>query len=111
MIDSGDKPEEYRDLTWYWSRRLLGRVSTTFGYWFPWSDILSGDYEFSGWKSHTGGTDPFQQFDCVEFRHGYRKDARRMRFLFSSTSIGTGQEKWGAEPGKKYFVIKLGERI
>lgn len=25
--------------------------------------------------------------------------------------IGTGNPDWGAEPGKQYFVIRLGERM
>jgi len=29
----------------------------------------------------------------------------------TTLTIGTGKPEWGAEPGKKYFVIQLGETI
>ena len=81
MIDSGEKPEEYRDLKRFWETRLM----------------IADDFD--------------RLPEIVEFRHGYKKDARKMRFNIEDISIGTGNSKWGAEPGKEYFVIKLGERI
>lgn len=82
MTDSGEKPEEYREITPYWRKRLMTNDST------------------------------FKQFDHVFARNGYnpKKNPSWLR-QWLGTSIGYGQEKWGAEPGKKYFVIKLGERI
>ena len=82
MTDIGDKPEEYREITPYWRKRLMTNQST------------------------------FKQFDQVFARNGYnpKKNPSWLR-KWEGTSIGYGQEKWGAEPGKKYFVIKLGERI
>lgn len=55
-----------------------------------------------------------QQFDAVEFTLGYPPKgdtSRRMRFEIEHIGIGTGVLEWGAESGKKYFVIKLGNRI
>lgn len=49
--------------------------------------------------------------EVVEFRHGYAKDAPRMRFAIDDITETTGRAEWGAEPGVEYFVIKLGERI
>lgn len=58
------------------------------------------------------GEDDFGRFpDIVEFRNGYHKDARRMKFNIESIEIGMGKLEWGAEWLKKYFVIKLGDRI
>jgi hypothetical protein len=34
-----------------------------------------------------------------------------MRFYVKEIVIGEGKKEWGAEEGKKYFVIKLGDRI
>lgn len=56
----------------------------------------------------------YTDFDTVVFTLGYpRKDdiSRRMEFKVSDISIDCGKPEWGAEPDKKYFVIKLGERI
>jgi hypothetical protein len=34
-----------------------------------------------------------------------------MTFKITEIKCGGGKEEWGAEPGKDYFVIKLGERV
>lgn len=42
----------------------------------------------------------------VKFRNGYRADSPS----FEKTvipRIGYGREEWGAEPGKKYFVLAI----
>lgn len=76
MIDSGEKPEEYRDLSEFYRSRLEGR-----------------------------------NYDLVTFYRGYAKDRKTMSFKYGGYRVDTGQEKWGAKPGKEYYVIKLGERI
>ena len=46
--------------------------------------------------------------DRLVFTLGYPKsdDAeRRLEFKNPKIRIGTGRPEWGAEPGKKYFVI------
>ena len=80
MIISGEKKEEYRDLTEYWKNRLW-----VLGY--P------------------------EEFDAVTFYLGYAKSRPSATFKWDGTVIGEGKEEWGAEKGKDYFVIKLGERI
>lgn len=35
----------------------------------------------------------------------------QIEFKLKQITIGYGRQKWGAEKGKKYFVIKSGERI
>lgn len=50
-----------------------------------------------------------KKFRRVQFSYGYTK--RTMTFLCDGIEIGTGNPEWGAEPGKEYFVIKLGRRI
>ena len=85
MIASGKKKEEYRNLTTYYSRRL-----------------------------ETGWNEPhlkWKKYDTVIFYLGYSKDRPSMSFKFEGVRIGTGQEEWGAEPNKEYYVIKIGERI
>ena len=85
MIDSGEKPEEYRDTTPFYRSRL-----------------------------ETGWNEPhlrWRRYDIVTFYRGYAKNRRTMSFKYGGARIGTGQEKWGAKPGKEYYVIKLGERI
>lgn len=94
MIDSGDKKEEYREIKQYWMTRLLSERKGIEADKYPWA---IGFYD--------------GKFKEVEFRNGYSKVARRMRFAKCQISVNTGRPEWGAEPGKKYFVIKLGERV
>lgn len=84
MIASGEKTEEYREPKDYWMRRLQRNSSL----WFI-----------------------TIKFDCVTFRNGYSKNADTVTLRHLETICGCGRPEWGAEPGKEYFVIKLGERV
>jgi hypothetical protein len=82
MIESGEKKEEYREIKVYWLVRLLG----------PDEKVLP--------------------FTHVEFKNGYQKNARTMTWTINGEiKTGFGREEWGAIPGYKYFVIKLGEKL
>lgn len=94
MIASGEKKEEYRELTDYWGRRL--------------TTIPNGMLLFS----YRNGYEPipFKHFDDVNFHLGYAKDRPTMNLKVEGIEVREGRPEWGAEPGKKYYVIKLGER-
>lgn len=110
MILSGEKSEEYREIKLYWGQRLLDKIETPHSWNLsPWADIEKGDYELKGWIEFTGGHKGFKSFQWVQFRNGYSKDAGHMLRKCYGIEIGEGRPEWGAEPGKKYFVIKLGE--
>ena len=47
-----------------------------------------------------------RQYTHVRFRYGYTR--KTMTFEIKDIVIGEGKPEWGAERGKKYFVIKLG---
>lgn len=100
MTDIGDKPEEYREVNMYWWIRLVQCGQTTF-------DENGNARPIHEWKLIMP-----KQFDTVFARNGYNpKKNPSWNRKWLGTSIGYGQEKWGAEPGKKYFVIKLGEKV
>lgn len=98
MIDRGEKLEEYRDATKYWRVRLNN---------FQRRCRLS-------------------KVKVVEFRDGYRKNARRMSFMilgqrtfgglyyFSLVYDGNNSRAqhphWG-EPEAPHYIIKLGLRV
>lgn len=84
MIASGEKKEEYRDYKDYWHNRL---------------------------KYLRDGNWHFKNYDFVEFRNGYKKDAPKVTVKFLWCLHWVGKEEWGAEKGKWYYVIKLGEII
>ena len=79
MILSGEKKEEYRDIKSYY----ITRFRNVWGYPAPWSEI------------HT-----------IRFRNGYSKDSPSF-LADASLGIGTGKPEWGAEPNKKYYVLKI----
>lgn len=87
MIESGEKREEYRDDTEYWSKRIS-----------HWID-----------QSLHVGT------ECVvEFRLGYAKSAPRMAFsprgLRGPDNRSRWHPEWG-EPDARHWAIELGERV
>ena len=83
MILSGEKKEEYREVKPYY----ITRFRNVWGYPEPWKEI------------HT-----------IRFRNGYSKNSPS--FLADvSLGIGTGKPEWGAEPNKKYYVLKIQEVI
>ena len=79
MILTGEKKEEYRELNQYYQSRF-----------FP----------YLGWSDG----EKRRLFVC--FRNGYRKDSPR--FVARCTvTVGEGKPEWGAEPGKKYYVLHI----
>lgn len=104
MIESGEKPEEYRDITEYWIKRLAKcrghNNHDKTGFWCKKAYCLSCVKRGEGFHP--------EEYTHVRFRYGYTK--RTMLFKMDSISIGKGRPEWGA-PENKVFILKLGERI
>jgi hypothetical protein len=112
MIASGEKTEEYREIKKYWAERLLYKIHVPWGgYMWAFNDLLAGQFDCANWKRATGSAPVFDTFGKVSFRNGYSSTSPKFDIPVSGIEIGEGKPEWGAEPGKKYFVIKLGERI
>lgn len=45
----------------------------------------------------------------LHFKNGYSKKAPHFIIELKGIEIREGKEEWGAEKGKKYFVLKLGK--
>lgn len=102
MILSGEKKEEYREIKPYYENRL----PANFGYFFT-NGKLQTSYKFdvSLQKSIEAG----HEIEIM-FRNGYSKTSPS--FIARCTlSVGIGKEEWGAEMGKKYFVLTIREII
>ena len=82
MIEAGIKPEEYREKKPYWTKRIIRSFS----------------------KSCF-----FRKFNRVRFHRGYTSTT--MTYAVREVVISTGNPDWGAEPGKLYYVIRLGKRL
>ena len=90
MILSGQKKEEYREIKTYWTKRLLK------------SDIPF-DLDKLLYKLRTGEG---RFCKTVIFKNGYRKDSPQMECRVE-IGIGTGKQKWGAEPNKEYYILEI----
>lgn len=89
MIESGEKPEEYRENKPYWKKRLcLTPIEQ------------DGNLVYSKC---------IKQYKYVCFSYGYTK--RRMTWELDSIRIGYGNPEWGAPKDEEVFIIKLGRRI
>ena len=50
-----------------------------------------------------------QDFDIVSANNGYAKGCPNIKWEHLGITIGEGRPEWGAEPEKKYFILKIGE--
>lgn len=99
MVLSGEKKEEYREVKDYWVSRLVNEFTSPYQH-EPFNFI------YKGVKNGMWSAVPF---DVVQFKNGYSSDAPTMTVEIENIDIEYGKEKWGAEQGKTYFVIKLGK--
>lgn len=79
MIATGEKPEEYRDITPYYDARFSKAPRF----------LENGRPQF-----------------YIILRAGYRRDSPRMA-ISCWIDTGEGRPEWGAEPGKKYFRLHI----
>ncbi len=87
MILSGEKKEEYRAITRYWTKRFQ-------------SIVLVDNY----------GLPLRSQSRIIKLRAGYSKNAPEAKVIVS-ISKGTGKSEWGAEPGTVYWVLTIEEVV
>lgn len=113
LIESGEKPEEYREITPYWIKRLLcNRVYKPL-HLFPINKKEAAYFA----QNHKALAEAIERGYLVPkgeaaiFYFGYAKDRPQFKRLITSISVGTGRPEWGAEPGREYLVTKLGEKL
>lgn len=89
MIESGEKKEEYRELSNYWYKRLMYK---------PFIDDSDNTFD----------NDDVKPYDYVRFSYGYTK--RNMTYKCNKIRIGEGKKEWGA-PNGLVFIIELGDKV
>lgn len=89
MILQGEKKVEYREIKEYWATR------------FTRESMLEAFY-----KDHEVIYKPTGERVWVLFKNGYGSDCPRFKALVS-LSIGTGEPKWGAVEGVKYYRLYI----
>ena len=116
MIESGEKKEEYRDFTPFYVKRLCdnpcfnkqGEITERkiIDKWTLDACEKRGIDLKTAWVD--GNIIP-KDYSSVTFHFGYTN--KTMTYSIKDISVGEGRTEWGAENGKEYFIIKLGERI
>lgn len=86
MIESGIKKEEYRELSDYWNK-------------------IFTNYMASMCSFRNGKLDEMS----IIFSNGYSKSCRQMEVRLLGIDVSIGKVEWGAELGKYYNVLRLGE--
>ena len=102
MIESGEKPEEYRKITPYWAKRLTEDCR--------WCGENCGCCRFNCDRFDPGENDSvdFLPIKRVQF-HNYRE--KLGLYEVESIRIGYGNPAWGAPEDEEVFIIKLGRRV
>ena len=111
MILSGDKTEEYREITEYWAVRLIEgwnrfKPSAKKILLQTMNNTAFSETELKKCIELTP-----KKFDQVHFKNGMArngKPAPSFDIGFDGLRVDTGLAEWGAELGKLYFVIGVG---
>lgn len=109
MIESGEKPEEYREITPYWCKRLLLQENM-FGEYKPINIDSCYTVIVDNLKQRffSGDIIPVD-YDEIMFSLGYPASEDSTRHILkdiTEITIGMGNPKWGA-PDHDVFIIKF----
>lgn len=117
MILSGEKKEEYRDISEHWVSQLFERTEKPLEK-FPNKSARSTFNFLSGFCGsrmtaviyglETGVLAP-KIFDTITFSNGYAVNRPQFEIEITGFLMSRGKPEWGAEPKKNYFVLELGE--
>lgn len=118
LIDAGYKLEEYRELKPFWVKRFIDwseypketpdehkYISENIVY-----DIEQGHSPADVLRSYFSKVKEFDQVHLVNGGN-FHPIHPNVTLECKGVEIHEGRPEWGAEPGKKYFVIKLGDKI
>ncbi len=115
MIESGQKREEYREIKPYWFMRLIFEPKKVLHYFGVTQKDKStiNQYVVERILFHTMKMFAFKPFDVIEIKNGYGKNARTVNFKCGGIEIGYPKkglcdDEWLS---KKFFIIKLGEKL
>lgn len=86
MILSGEKKEEYREISAYWTR------------------VFSSHVRIKGMNYH-----PSDVIIC--FSNGYSKDRRQFKIECNGLRVGRGRYSWGGSEDKQFFILSLGNIV
>lgn len=105
MIVSGEKKHEYLEIKSYWINRLIKSIEVE----NPFRDYPALYYLLENAPQEL--IFEFKDFQTVTCRNGYNQTSPLVVWKHEKITIGEGKPEWGAEPGKKYFILHIGEII
>ena len=114
MIAGRQKREEYREIKPYWAARLIGfREEMEFSVFEEMIDDMRAPFRRFNTTSDLLNYFRvyFRKFDTVVFRNGYSKNSPKITVQLKGIKISSGLPEWGAEHGKNYFVLLLGDVV
>lgn len=112
MTSSGEKTEDYREITPYWCNRLLlfyGEIESKNFWYRNFFECRSIQKAITSLNNKAVSV---KNISTNTMTLGYPKKtdtSRILRLEHKGIEIRTGNPEWGAEPNKLYFVIKHGE--
>jgi hypothetical protein len=108
MTKAGIKTEDYREITPYWSKRLILQSKD-----INWDTPIKIIDKICDNYFNNKNDVIFRPFTTNIMTLGYPKKDDKSRILtleHKGIEIRTGNPEWGAEPDKLYFVILHGEQ-
>lgn len=115
MIAKGIKTTEYREIKAYWTKKLaycdLQKEHPEDNKYFAEDmdfDISQGHDAYNVFQTYRC---KFKPLDIILFNRGYGKYRNQLLFHCKEVEIGLGKPMWGAEPGRLYYCLRLGEEI
>ena len=99
MILTGEKTEEYREVSGYYTARFRNL------FWWPYIDNAIVENKFRELAA-SGGI----KYGNVILKTGYKWDAPAV-LINGSLMIREGKPEWGAEPGREYYVLTIEKRL
>ncbi|WP_051621299.1 hypothetical protein [Leeuwenhoekiella sp. MAR_2009_132] len=106
MFLAGIKKEEYRELNHYWFKRIVFNHKKVNQFYNVHTDLGVKNL-FS--NPLLAKSIAFKPIDTITFSNGYAKDRPQFVIELKGIEIREGKPEWGAEPRKKYFVLKTGQ--
>lgn len=114
MTRSGEKKEDYREITPYWATRFLGKNQAAWAKYLEQADSFRAPYYFANQSRINYALECLKFFDTNIMTLGYPKKDNHQRILklnHKGVEIRTGNPEWGAKKGKIYFVLMHGSII
>lgn len=101
MIKSGEKKEEYREITEFW-RRYFHIMPDQYKEVLPFKNKILINIKGRLYPPHSV---------TICFSNGYSKNRKQIFVKCNDVKIDYGYEKWGAEKNIIYYVLSLGDLI